>query len=203
MGDNTPLLDQDTSDAGDGNQQRGSTQNWTWNWRPAYHRAQVATSRFINSRTKHWLVLVLIILDVAGIMSDLFIALITCELGVEHDEWVEPTRNALTIFSLSLSCVFLAELFLSVFADGWGYFASWLHCFDALVVVVGFAIDLFEHNTVEVIASLVVMLRLWRFVKIVDEFSVEASEQTEELRMRIQGLEMRNATLEAQLEQRR
>lgn len=69
--------------------------------------------------------------------------------------------------------------------------------------MVGFAIDLFEHNTVEVIASLVVMLRLWRFVKIVDEFSVEASEQTEELRMRIQGLEMRNATLEAQLEQRR
>ncbi|KAI4867395.1 hypothetical protein F4820DRAFT_211504 [Hypoxylon rubiginosum] len=157
----------------------------------------------MNSRAKHWLILVLIILDVAGILSDIFIALITCEIGIEHDKWVAPTRNALTIFSLSLSCVFLVELLLSLFADGWSYFSSWLHIFDAFVVVVGFAIDLFEHNIAEEIASLIVILRLWRFVKIVDEFSVEASEQAEEqtgeLRKRIQDLETRNAALEAQL----
>lgn len=69
--------------------------------------------------------------------------------------------------------------------------------------MVGFAIDLFENNIAEEIASLIVILRLWRFVKIVDEFSVEASEQAEEqtgeLRKRIQDLEARNAALEAQL----
>ena len=79
------------------------------------------------------------------------------------------------------------------------YFKSWLHFFDAFVIVVGFAIDLFEHNIAEEIASLIVILRLWRFVKIVDEFSVEASEQTEDLRKRIEDLETRNADLEAQL----
>lgn len=73
----------------------------------------------MNSRAKHWLILILIILDVAGILSDIFIALITCEIGIEHDAWVAPTRNALGIFSLSLSCVFLVELIMSVFADGW------------------------------------------------------------------------------------
>lgn len=73
----------------------------------------------MNSRTKHWLVLVLIVLDVAGILSDIFIALITCEIGVEHDAWVAPTRNALTVFSLSLSCVFLVELLLELVAGGW------------------------------------------------------------------------------------
>ncbi|KAI1380938.1 hypothetical protein F4677DRAFT_441267 [Hypoxylon crocopeplum] len=196
MSDNTPLIGQDADDE---NQQRGFAEKW----QTSYQQAQSATAKFIHSRAKHWIILVLIILDVAGILSDIFIALITCEIGIEHDEWVAPTRNSLTIFSLSLSCVFLVELFLSVFADGLGYFSSWLHCFDAFVIVVGFAIDLFEHNTAEEIASLIVILRLWRFVEIVDEFSVEASEQTEEqtedLRKQIQDLQTRNADLEAQL----
>ncbi|KAI0838693.1 hypothetical protein F5Y06DRAFT_267574 [Hypoxylon sp. FL0890] len=171
-------------------------------WKTGYHRAQVATSRFVNSRAKHWLILILIILDVAGILSDIFIALITCETGVGDDKWVKPTRNALGVFSLSLSCVFLVELFLSVFADGLGYFKSWFHSFDASVIVIGFAVDLFENNTAEEIASLIVLLRLFRFVKIVDEFSVEASEQTDDLRKRIEDLETRNAALEAQLSRR-
>ncbi|KAI0095525.1 hypothetical protein F4814DRAFT_436365 [Daldinia grandis] len=153
----------------------------------------------MNSRTKHWLVLALVVLDVAGILSDIFIALITCEMGVEHDAWVAPTRNALTVFSLCLSCVFLAELVLSVVSGGWRYFSSKLHCFDAFVIVVGFAVDLLEHNTAQEMASLVVVLRLWRVVEIVDEFSVEAAEQAEELRARVRQLETRNAALEARL----
>ncbi|KAI1808188.1 hypothetical protein F4811DRAFT_503377 [Daldinia bambusicola] len=168
-------------------------------WKPACQRARATISRLVNSRAKHWLVLILVVLDVAGILSDIFIALITCEIGVEHDAWVAPTRNGLAIFSLCLSCVFLAELLLSVVADGWRYFSSKLHCFDAFVIVVGFAVDLLEHNTAEEIASLIVVLRLWRFVKIVDEFSVEASEQSEELRKRVEDLETRNAALEARL----
>ncbi|KAI0851220.1 hypothetical protein F5Y00DRAFT_259758 [Daldinia vernicosa] len=170
-------------------------------WKSVYRRTRAALSRFMNSRTKHWIVLVLVIIDVAGILSDIFIALITCEIGVEHDPWVAPTRNTLAVLSLTLSCVFLGELLLSVLADGLRYFASKLHCFDAFVIVVGFAVDLLEHNTAEKIASLIVMLRLWRFVKIVDEFSVEVEEQTEELRERVHELETRNAALEARLQQ--
>ncbi|KAI1778382.1 hypothetical protein F4818DRAFT_299896 [Hypoxylon cercidicola] len=201
MSDNTPLLGQDADGARYDDQQHGSAE--IWNWKSSYDKAQKATASFMNSRAKHWLILVLIVLDVAGILSDIIIALVTCEVGIEHDEWVAPTRNSLTIISLSLSCVFLVELLLSVFSDGLSYFRSWLHSFDAFVIVVGFAIDLFEHNIAEEIASLVVILRLWRFVKIVDEFSVEASEQAEEqtgeLRKRIEDLETRNAALEAQL----
>ncbi|KAI1389722.1 uncharacterized protein F4822DRAFT_399459 [Hypoxylon trugodes] len=198
MSDSAPLLGQNTSDQYDDQQQQGFAEKW----KSSYTRIQTAVSSCMNSRAKHWVILVLIILDVAGILSDIFIALITCEIGVENDEWVAPTRNGLTIFSLTLSSVFLVELLLSVFADGWGYFKSWFHSFDAFVIVAGFAVDLFEHNTAEEIASLIVILRLWRFVKIIDEFSVEASEQTEDLRKRIEDLETRNASLEAQLAQR-
>ncbi len=66
----------------------------------------------------------------------------------------------------------------------------------------GFAVDLLEHGVAEEIASLVVVLRLWRFVKIVDEFSVEASEQTEELRRRIGDLEKQNRELRARVADR-
>ena len=57
------------------------------------------------------------------------------------------------------------------------FFDSWFHCFDAAVIIASFGIDLLEHGIEEEIASLVVILRLWRFIKIVDEFSVEAAEQ--------------------------
>lgn len=62
-----------------------------------------------------------------------------------------------------------------------------------------FAVDLLEHGIVEEIASLVVVLRLWRFVKIVQEFSVEQTELTEALRRRINELEAHVGNLEAQL----
>ncbi|RYP44697.1 hypothetical protein DL768_008864 [Monosporascus sp. mg162] len=158
-----------------------------------------AVQRFLSSRTQHWLVLVLIILDVAGILSDIFIGSITCELGRRDEAWVSAVRQALTTFSLVMSCTFMLELALSVFADGLAYFKDRLHCFDAFVIVVGFGADLLEHGTVEEIASLVVILRFWRIVKLVDEVPVQASQQTEDLRRKIKDLEKQNQDLRAQI----
>lgn len=96
---------------------RGSDES-AQTWKGRYRQARRAARRFLNSRTKHWLILTLIILDVAGILSDIFIALITCELGIRHEKWVAPTRASLTEFSLVLSCLFLVELGLSLWAEG-------------------------------------------------------------------------------------
>lgn len=80
------------------------------------------------------------------------------------------------------------------------YLSSKIACFDAFVIVVGFVIDVVEHGGVlEEVASLVVILRLWRFVKIADEFSVEASEQWDETRRRLETLEKDNADLREEL----
>ncbi|KAI1490097.1 hypothetical protein F5X96DRAFT_573674 [Biscogniauxia mediterranea] len=171
---------------------------WTSRWR----RARAAARRLLASRAKHGLVLALVVVDVAGILADVFIALVACELGREGEPWVAPTRAALAHFALAVSCVFVLELAGEVFAAGLGFFTSWFHCFDAFVIVVSFAVDLLEHGVVEEIASLIVVFRLWRFVKIIQEFSVEASEQTEELHKRIEDLEAQKAALEAQLAQR-
>ncbi|KAI0473015.1 hypothetical protein GGR56DRAFT_677051 [Xylariaceae sp. FL0804] len=195
MSDQMPLLSQSPEDGQDEQQQPG--------WWYGYGGARRAAQRFYDSKAKHWCILALIMLDVAGILTDIFIALITCELGRDDEAWVAPTRGALTTFSLVMSSIFMLELALSVFVEGLKYFSSWFHCFDAFVIVGSFAVDLLEHGVAEEIASLVVVLRLWRFVKIINEFSVEQSEQTEDLRGRIEMLEARNADLEAQLNDRR
>jgi hypothetical protein len=61
---------------------------------------------------------------------------------------------------------------------------------------------LLEHGVAEEIASLIVILRLWRLVKIANEFSVEASEQMEDIKMRLEDLEKENEGLRSQLRQR-
>ena len=54
-------------------------------------------------------------------MSSIAIALVTCELRREDEEWVEPTTLGLSIFSLVLSCIFLLELLLSLWVEGLRY----------------------------------------------------------------------------------
>ncbi|KAI1130070.1 hypothetical protein F5Y10DRAFT_236583 [Nemania abortiva] len=161
-------------------------------------RARAQTQRFFSSRAKHRIILGLILLDVAGILTEIFIALITCELHRQDEAWVTPTQDALAVFALTMSCIFVVELILSVFADGIRFFASWFHQLDAFVILVSFAVDLLQHSIATEIASLIVVLRLWRFVKIVQEFSVEQTEATEALRMRIEELEGQLRDLEAQ-----
>lgn len=55
------------------------------------------------------------------------------------------------------------------YADGHDrYFKSKFHCFDAIVIVAGFVVDVCLKNTLEEVASLVVVLRLWRVFKVCD-----------------------------------
>ena len=63
----------------------------------------------------------------------------------------------------------------------------------------GFLVDVVLHGIVEEIASLVVILRLWRFFKIIEEFSVGAEEQISGLEMRLEELEGQNQDLKEQL----
>jgi hypothetical protein len=69
-----------------------------------------------------------------------------------------------------------------------------------LVVVASFIVDILLHGTLEEAASLVVILRLWRVFKIIEELSVGASEQSEELERTIKKLENENGLLKKEIE---
>jgi hypothetical protein len=64
-----------------------------------------------------------------------------------------------------------------------------------LVVVAGFVVDVLLHGIVEEAASLIVIMRLWRVFKIIEELSVGAQEQTEDLQCKIETLENDNRLL--------
>lgn len=75
------------------------------------------------------------------------------------------------------------------------YFRSWFRCFDATVIIASFVIDVCLKGILEEAGSVVVILRLFRVIKIVDEFKVEAEEQLDDLKETIERLERENGQL--------
>jgi hypothetical protein len=84
-------------------------------------------------------------------------------------------------------------------ADCDSFFRSKFHCFDATVIIASFIIDVLLRGILEEVASLVIILRLWRVFKIMEELSVGAQEQTEALRERIELLEQEKSQMEVEL----
>jgi voltage-gated hydrogen channel 1 len=66
---------------------------------------------------------------------------------------------------------------------------------DSLVIVAGFAEVVVARGTAGEVGSLIVLLRLWRLVRMVEEVNLGASEQAEELRGQIAMLEAENEYL--------
>ncbi|KAG4443450.1 hypothetical protein IFR05_001020 [Cadophora sp. M221] len=79
------------------------------------------------------------------------------------------------------------------------YFHTPFHTFDALIILLSFTLDVLLHGILEEVASLVVILRLWRFFKIIEEFGVGAQEQMDGLELRIRQLEGENKLLRVKL----
>jgi hypothetical protein len=71
-----------------------------------------------------------------------------------------------------ISCLFLLEIPSSLFAFGWRFYYPWsdephstFHLLDALIIIMNFAI-LFLRGPGQEIGGLIVLLRLWRLVKL-------------------------------------
>lgn len=90
----------------------------------------------------------------------------------------------------------MLELLASIWAFGLSYFRSKFHVFDALVILTSFVIDVLLRGILEEVASLVIVLRLWRVFKIIEELSGAAEEQMEGLVERVEGLEKEREGLE-------
>ncbi|RMZ84026.1 hypothetical protein DV737_g1302, partial [Chaetothyriales sp. CBS 132003] len=150
---------------------------------------------FLNSKYGHYFVFLLVSLDIASIFAEFLITLHICEherdKGFNAETW-ERIEQILGDVGLAFSSLFIAELLASVFAFGLSYLKSPFHIFDAIVIVVAFIIDLLLKGPLQEAGSLVVILRLWRVFKIVEEFSTNANDQMEDLYEEINHLKKEN-----------
>jgi voltage-gated hydrogen channel 1 len=76
------------------------------------------------------------------------------------------------------------------------YFSSKFHVFDAFVIVVAFVIDVGFRGAA---GSIVVVLRLWRVFKLLEELGTASEEVLEESNETIEHLREENARLKRRL----
>ncbi|KAK2593311.1 hypothetical protein QQS21_008993 [Conoideocrella luteorostrata] len=153
----------------------------------------------LASRKKHFVVMLIVTLDVMALLANIFIQLIACEMHQRDENWVQMLTKELENLGLVFSSLFMVELAACLFSYGFSYLASWFHFFDAAVIVVSFAIDIASHGLAESIGSLVVVLRLWRLAKISEEVVLGATERLELMEQQMEELEHENRALRQQM----
>jgi voltage-gated hydrogen channel 1 len=79
------------------------------------------------------------------------------------------------------------------------FFKSKFRIFDACVIILGFVLDVCLKGVIEEVGSIVIVLRLWRVFKIIEELSAGASEQMDALSEKIEKLEQENMQLKKEL----
>ncbi|CAD0089243.1 unnamed protein product, partial [Aureobasidium vineae] len=169
-----------------------------------FDTARRKTRRYLNSKFGHYAVLLLVSLDCTCIFSEFVIQILSCE-GRISEPRAHVAQEAIGIIGLIFSCLFMLELLASIWAFGFQYeepnvlFRSKFHCFDATVIVASFILDVLLRGILEEVASLVIILRLWRVFTIMEELSVGTQEQTEALREQIERLEQEKSQMKVEL----
>lgn len=83
-------------------------------------RARAGGRQLLASRKKHYVVMGLVVIDVAALLLNIVIQLIACEMGMSTKPWVENSNFALETLGLVISCLFMAELVSCLFCFGLG-----------------------------------------------------------------------------------
>lgn len=148
--------------------------------------------RFHTSKFGHICVLTLVAIDVLIVLAELILALLTCKAPTKTSEAIEET---LSICSITISTVFVLELFSTIMVLGIEYLTEWVHALDAIIILASFTLDLTARGATEEIGSLLIIGRLWRIVKLAGEATVVDSERTEGLEREIEVLKKENESL--------
>lgn len=168
-----------------------------------YSRFRARTRSFLSSKWGHYIILFMVAVDVACIFADFLIELRVCELRERHQVPIDRgwglAQETLGLIGLIFSCLFMLELIASVLSFGLSYFNSYFHTFDAFVIVLAFILDVALRGVVEELGSLVVVLRLWRVFKIIEEMSEVSAEMMEKYEGELEDLRMENTKLKRKL----
>ncbi|KXN85475.1 Voltage-gated hydrogen channel 1 [Leucoagaricus sp. SymC.cos] len=147
---------------------------------------QEQVGHIIESRRAHFFILFLLTVDVACVIADLGYSFLSTHCNEGH----EPDPTWLTVLvhvSLGITSIFLVEIILALFAFGPRYYNPFgnfplaaLHLFDAFVIITAFVLEVVLKGKEEELAALLIILRFWRIVKLVEGVAVGAGELTAE-----------------------
>ena len=122
-------------------------------------------SHILNTNKFQIIVVSLVILDCLLVITELLIDLRVFQF---HD--TSPVPKVIHYISIGIVSLFLIEIALKVFCLRLEFFKAKLDVFDAVVVIVAFALNIAFANNEGLQASvgLVIALRLWRITKILN-----------------------------------
>ncbi|EPT06116.1 hypothetical protein FOMPIDRAFT_124958 [Fomitopsis schrenkii] len=185
MSEQEPLLPTTSADRGD------AAKETTWKER---------TAELLESPRLHKTVIALVLIDSACVLADLSYTFLkeNCVPDEEQPVWLEALSNT----SLAITTFFLVEIPIQIWAQGWGFYKlggqaphSSLHFFDAVVIITTFVLEVVLRGRERELAGLLIVLRLWRLVKLVQGIAVSAGEleedtvrQLEETRQELEGV---------------
>jgi hypothetical protein len=167
----------------------------------------------IESRPVHIAILALIILDFAVVMTEISIELLhegSCKSNSHcHNEselgpnWA-LAEEVLRWITVAILSIFILEHMLILWAHGLAYYrAHWIHLFDFAVVAVSFALTLSLHGKAAELAGMLILLRLWRVLRVMDAVVVtlsdEHSKEVHKLQQQVAQLQQRCEQLELDL----
>ncbi|KIJ68981.1 hypothetical protein HYDPIDRAFT_23848 [Hydnomerulius pinastri MD-312] len=146
------------------------------------------TARFLESSRLHTFVIALIAIDATCVLADLGYSFLsegcTPPEGPEAPVWLEVLAN----ISLAITTFFLVEIPLAIWAFGFRFYLPFsgvphapLHLFDAIIIVTTFVLEFVLKGRERELAGLLIILRLWRLVKLVGGIAVGAGEVEEEV----------------------
>ncbi|KND02565.1 uncharacterized protein SPPG_03022 [Spizellomyces punctatus DAOM BR117] len=165
--------------------------------------------KLLESHWAHILVFALVLIDLTCVLTEIIVTFLETpecdEQGKPHVGGGEPVwLETLTAISLTILWVFVAEHLLRLFAFGICYYIRKpLHLFDFLVVVGSLVAEMVLKGKAREVAGLLIVLRCWRLVRIIDgvaeAVSSKKDEQIADLREEVKRLKNEAAQLRQRL----
>jgi len=152
-----------------------------------YYRYRHKTAHVLEHPRLHKIVIALITVDAICVLTDLAYSFLStsCEPpgGEDSPAWLE----VLARISLGITTLFLIEIPLNLWAFGLQFMNPFgsvlhggLHFFDTIIILTTFTLEVILRGKERELAGLLVILRLWRLVKLVGGVAVGAGEIEEE-----------------------
>jgi hypothetical protein len=169
-----------------------------------YSETQKWLAKKIECRSVHLMIIILIFLDLCLILTDLSLSSFY-PIEEEAPDAVHTVQNVFAWTSVGILSIFTLEQIAKLIVFGPQYFFKFWHALDAFIIIASLVLEIVlrQNQDAREVASLLIIFRLWRLVRImhgiVEEVTVENEERMKNHHRLEKKMQMRINELELQL----